>query len=54
MFANQWKYWDCDNTEYHSSTDVKHGSSRKLQPIDEIFGKLLRCNFLEKDLTEID
>ena len=38
MFANQLNCWDSDNTEYHPSTDAKHGSSHNLQRIDEIFG----------------
>ena len=38
MFAYQLNCWDSDNTEYHPSTDAKHGSSHNLQPIDEIFG----------------
>ena len=35
--AIQLNYWGSGSTENLPSTDVKHGPSRKLQPINEMF-----------------
>ena len=50
--ATRLNYLGSDNTENRPSADVKHGPSRKLQPIDELFlvHSHLRYNVLEKDL----
>lgn len=51
--AKELNYWGSDNKENRGIED-KHGPSRKLLPIDELFMLLyrLRCDALEKDIAD--